>query len=129
MTDELEMCPFCGKSQIEAPESCVCESETLMRMSRKEWQHRPIEDELRAEISALQAQTRWIPVSERLPEKNYADLGDDLIVYLDHPYNRAASMKYDDGVFYSGGWGGPATNWTDHVTHWMQLPIPPLDGE
>lgn len=37
---------------------------------------RTIEDELRACIAALQAERRWIPVGERLPEEKQDDAGE-----------------------------------------------------
>jgi len=80
---------------------------------------------LQAENARLREQLRWIPVGERLPEKNYSDIGDEVLVKLGYPLERTAAMKFDEGVFYSGGWGSPSTDWTDKVTHWMPLPEPP----
>jgi hypothetical protein len=52
---QMVLCPFCGKTQDLAPSSCICQSEEAMRMSRRAWQTRPIEDALHARITALEA--------------------------------------------------------------------------
>ena len=98
MTDELKSCPDGGH----------CQNEYLV-------------DELRAEISALQAQTRWIPVSERLPmdiDEQYLTLSTNSEVFI---------------MFWNEYWYSPFDENGDesciNVTHWMQLPIPPRDGE
>ena len=38
-------------------------------ISARRWNIRPIEDALNARIAELEAERRWIPVSERMPEK------------------------------------------------------------
>jgi hypothetical protein len=83
-----------------------------------------------AELAALREAARWIPVGERLPEKDYVDVGDEVLVMLDYPYERVTSTKfrrYDDGDFdfFQGGYGSPMVRWTKHVTHWRPLPAAP----
>lgn len=76
---------------------------------------------LKLEIERLQAERRWIPVSERLPERK----GEYLAViegtrdqYCD------VSIWVEPIEFYSecGHWGCGINRF---VTHWMSLPEPP----
>jgi uncharacterized small protein (DUF1192 family) len=84
---------------------------------------------LRLEIDRLKEAQRWIPVGERLPEKNTTDLGEEYIVKLGGSYNIVCPMNYQDGEWYTGGWGTSRTRWNRVVTHWQPLPEPPKDGE
>ena len=83
---------------------------------------RTIEDELRARIAELEAERRWIPVGERLPDNWESVLTIDI------------SKSTQDMVtaFYN-----PETSlWSTHfsmysdsdlwVTHWMPLPESPI---
>lgn len=86
--------------------------------------------ELRKEVKRLQEATKWIPVSERLPEKD----GCYLVTACDEgcPYGEGIwydtvvvlADYYDDGrwVWYEG-----VTEYDlcDIVTHWMPMPQPP----
>ena len=77
--DELKACPFCGSSnttldyyEISCPQELgtivVCNDCGASAKSIVDWNTRPIEDALNARIAELEAERRWIPVSERLPE-------------------------------------------------------------
>ena len=61
--------------------------------------------------------SHWIPVTERLPERNYN------------------CLVCDDGVVLEGymnavsGWFDNIGDRLKFVTHWMPLPEPPKDGE
>jgi len=79
MMDELKACPFCGSSnttldyyEISCPQELgtivVCNGCGASAKSIVDWNTRPIEDALNARIAELEAERRWIPVSERLPE-------------------------------------------------------------
>ena len=63
---------------------------------------------LEAEITTLREQVRWIPVSERLPEKDGAYIGWDGTLYVGFTWDERFSVMF------------PNT-----VTHWMPLPLPP----
>jgi hypothetical protein len=74
---------------------------------------------LKAEITRLQSEARWIPVSERLPELKT----DDLVLCV---------IKND----MRGTWVDTRTFWvasklfsgSSQVTHWKYLPTPPTEG-
>jgi hypothetical protein len=67
------------------------------------------------EYMALRDAGRWIPVSERMPEKHTA-----VLVYTDMHGNHAASFDGEEWFCdYGGAWLFP------NVTHWMPLPEPP----
>ena len=115
---EMERCPFCGNNQIEAPESCVCRSETLMCMSRKEWQHRPIEDELRAEIAALQS--RLAALENGRPMETAPRDGTCILVETNDMFG-----KYFEII----SWNAVANHWVsivgdcdDDLLRWWPLP-------
>ena len=55
---------------------------------------------------------RWIPVSERLPEKNGS--------YLVYVYGEVTEMEY-----WHGKWHRLRDDYTKAVTHWMPLPPAP----
>ena len=71
---------------------------------------------LKARIAELEAERRWIPVSERLPER------DGFYLVLEN-VNQVAGYYHWCKVF---GWNtdGGRTN-IQSVTHWMPLPEPP----
>ena len=55
---------------------------------------------------------RWIPVTERLPEKNGS--------YLVYVYGEVTEMNC-----WHGKWHRLGDDYTKAVTHWMPLPQPP----
>ena len=69
---------------------------------------------LTARIAKLEAERRWIPVSERLPEN-----GGEYWVWFDDDFTGIKTSGYCD---YSkqNGWDN-----TERVTHWLPLPEPP----
>jgi len=73
--------------------------------------------QLKARIAELEAQLRWIPVSERLPEED----GEYLIFW---------QCKHGKGIeidVYSTSLGWHDVD-SDLHTHWMPLPNLPEDG-
>lgn len=69
------------------------------------------------ELSRLKAQTRWIPVAERLPEDD-----EDVLVLV----SGDVSMGYFN--IFRGYWVDYESD-DDNVTHWMPLPEPPKEVE
>ncbi len=81
-------------------------------------------DAVHSEYFELCKRMRWIPVEERLPEKDTLDIGDEYIVLLGYPYNRPVAMSFINGDWWTGYYNC-STRWTDKITHWMPLPKPP----
>lgn len=72
--------------------------------------------------------TKWIPVTERLPEE-YKNV---LCYYEYFRYGDFNCMfrTIDRGYYGNGGWGGEAgQGYKNKVLAWMPLPKPPKDGE
>ena len=107
---ELKPCPFCGGEA----ELCYSEVDTFCRkcnviQETEMWNTRPIEDELRARIAELEAERRWIPVGERLPEEKQSVLALDRTGTAYHwEYSKCLSNIF-----------------VGNYTHWMPLPEPP----
>ena len=124
--DELKACPFCGSSnttldyyEISCPQELgtivVCNDCGASAKSIVDWNTRPIEDALNARIAELEAERRWIPVSERLPE-------DGEVVWLWDGNN--LGMGYY--LVLSGCFMDRDTPLRRiKPTHWMSLPTPP----
>ena len=121
MSEELRPCPFCGGTKICTEkginlnycDNCSAESNV------EHWNNRPIEDALNARIAALEAERRWIPVSERLPECEK-----DVLVF----WGKALDGSKID--WFGTAWRNECDDgkWcTDPIvpTHWMPLPEPP----
>lgn len=127
---ELKPCPFCGSKALtnifldyedieNPPTEVTCENERCIYgwwLSPKDWNTRPIEDDLRKRIAELEAERRWVPVSERLPEAETRVLVATPTGYMEVDW-RFSEPIIDCGLanFYS----------LDNVTHWMPLPEPP----
>ena len=79
--------------------------------------------EAEAERDALRETQRWIPVTERLPERDVQVLG----WYKDNPF----SQYQPEVVAWNGnGWVFVyAHRYDTNVTHWMPLPKAPEDGD
>ena len=72
-------------------------------------------------VAALreQEERRWIPVTERLPEKNKEVVG----WYKDNPFS---PFRYGIVSWNGHGWVFTyAQRYVDAVTYWMPLPEPP----
>lgn len=67
------------------------------------------------ELKQLREQTRWIPCSERLPERDESVLAYHRDVAFDYQY-----VSWIDD--YSGKWAGFCGSLSDEVLAWMPLP-------
>ena len=69
-------------------------------------------------------QSRWIPVSERIPED-----GSDILVYCDDgKETRIVACNYGNGVWFDCVFNTVMVY--KNITHWMPLPKPPKkDGD
>ena len=80
-------------------------------------------ERLTAENTALREKQRWIPVTERMPERDVQVLG----WYKDNPF----SQYRPEVVAWNGnGWVFVyAHRYVTNVTHWMPLPKAPEEGD
>ena len=62
---------------------------------------------------------KWIPVAERLPERN-----GDYLVCTFHDFYKTTKIAKASFKSNSGGFYGQGGHWSN-VTHWMPLPEPP----
>ena len=88
----------------------------------EEWNTRPIEDALRAELAEAQAEVeRWIPVSEKMPEMGK-------VVLLNIKGAKRAKEGYLTPRNEWRVWGGTYPD-LSAVTHWMPMPKGPIKKE
>ena len=85
--------------------------------------------QLEAENAALRERTRWIPVSERLPDENVAVLAvvssafsDFRYIQIAHHVPSVPQWNTEDGVHFHG------TEY-QRIAHWMPLPEAPKEDE
>ena len=88
----------------------------IERLKNENKQYQNIFDLQKATIERLQAERRWIPVSERLPEIGFTGL----CQVAGNGYVIARYAPYDS----EGGWTSDEIGYC-FVTHWMPLPPPP----
>ena len=80
-------------------------------------------ERLTAENAALREKQRWIPVTERLPERDVQVLG----WYKDNPFSQ---YRHEVVAWNGNGWVFVyAHRYVTNVTHWMPLPEAPEEGE
>ncbi len=77
-------------------------------------------DKVKTRLAELEAQQRWIPVSEREPEENrYVLVTDGKQVFEAKCYKKYDELK----------WVWQGYDIDENITHWMLKPQPPKDGE
>ena len=142
---EIKPCPFCGGTKICTEkginlnycDNCSAESNV------EHWNTRPIEDalkqriaeleekltiktlenlkgasvltDLKARIAELEARQRWIPVSERLPEKS----GTYLVYYKTY-------LEMANFDLISTKWQICFAGMITEISYWMPLPESPI---
>lgn len=74
---------------------------------------------------AIDAKPQWIPVTERLPKADERDSQGFAVPYLVMNGWRRVTARYEDGLWVLFGEGLVLK----YVTHWMELPEPPKEGE
>ena len=132
---EAEDCPFtekygcdgCPKVSADLIERLTAENAALRK--EIEWKDMVIalaqrkQVEAEAERDALREKQRWIPVTERFPERDVQVLG----WYKDNPF----SQYRPEVVAWNGnGWVFVyAHRYVTNVTHWMPLPEAPEEGD
>lgn len=77
--------------------------------------------ELEAELAKLREENRWIPVEERLPDKDGVY---EVWKNVKHPH---LGQQFDKAQFHNGSWHGNGGRWTN-VTHWKPMPKGPEVG-
>ncbi len=123
MTDkEIMMSLRCcakGLGHDDACENCKV-GETQDRREYIEFAAANVIERLTAENTVLREKQRWIPVTERLPERDVQVLG----WYKDNPF----SQYRPEVVAWNGnGWVFVyAHRYVTKVTHWMPLPEAPV---
>ena len=73
--------------------------------------------ELQARIAELEEALRWIPITERLPEK------DTPVHTISENNVNPVTAVYDNGFWYS------SVDWALYVTHWMPISELPKERE
>ena len=106
--------PFVAESYLEDEPKPT--RDYMEAVAKEKWQTRPIEDDLRKRIAELEAERRWIPVSERLPEANKCVL----------IYDAGGNMTVD---FLVKSGGVETYFWLPkyRILFWMPLPEPPVN--
>lgn len=81
----------------------------------------------RKQLAELQERTRWIPVEERLPEKESTECWEMYLCKLNR-YGEVliAPLWFLGGSFYNGY--GVNIRYDEYVTHWMPLPELPEEN-
>ena len=102
MSEELRPCPFCGSADIRTEPGInlnycdKCSAEANI----EHWNTRPIEDALNKRIAELEAERRWIPVSERLPDGGHREFYEVACIYQD--FGELALFSKGRWVIYEG---------------------------
>ncbi len=74
-------------------------------------------------IKRLEEENRWVPVSERLPEKN-------ILVYLYQ--NKPIKCMFEGMLDFMNGeqkWVDKELYCVDNITHWKPIVLPPQENE
>lgn len=100
-----------------------CKSENTAQCILDSWERLAAYEDLGPveEFAALKERTRWIPVSERLPEKD----GFYNVVMNGGVWGEPDVWSATSCGFYDGMWDEDGTT----ITHWMLLPEAPKESD
>ena len=145
MTKELKPCPFCGQpARIHFNGTAVtCSNDDCPSivdwLSQREWNTRPVEDALRAELSQAREAQRWMPVSERLPDEGelcnvvcYGEVTTGYWIWMEsgdpdeHETHRPEYHAWM--VACQSRDNFEEAEYDQRPTHWMPLPEPPKEA-
>ena len=120
-TGDCEKCPYWKTEQLtaEKKEKLGVDTWTSCDIDKVGTDAADLIERLTAENAELREKPRWIPVAERLPERDVQVLG----WYKDNPFS-----QYRPGVVAWNGNGWVfvyAHRYVTNVTHWMPLPGAP----
>lgn len=120
-TGDCEKCPYWKTEQLtaEQKEKLGVDTWTSCDIDKVGTDAADLIERLTAENAELREKPRWIPVAERLPERDVQVLG----WYKDNPFS-----QYRPGVVAWNGNGWVfvyAHRYVTNVTHWMPLPGAP----
>ena len=117
LVQALRCCKFglpCEKCPVVGKKDCFEEVNTAAA---------ELIERLTAENAVLREKQRWIPVAERLPERDVQVLG----WYKDNPFSQ---YRHEVVAWNGNGWVFVyAHRYVTNVTHWMPLPDAPEEGE
>lgn len=115
----LKPCPFCGGEggkQLRALEIALTTSRAVVVERNKQVAAQEIElTTLRAQVQQLEAERRWIPVTESLPDNARAVEVIDMRKLWEDSLMRGRTERQTE-VWQWGNVG--------RVTHWRELPTP-----
>lgn len=118
---ELEGSALIGARNIEVDGGDLCALlDEIERLQEVETQLTKNINVLMQLIERLQAERRWIPVSERLPDDDIDVLTLDEFLTID-----MAVLENNEWYSKSRRDFDGDSEWLVHVTHWMPLPPPP----
>ena len=117
-TGDCEKCPYWKTEQLtaEQKEKLGVDTWTSCDIDKVGTDAADLIERLTAENAELREKQRWIPVAERMPERDVQVLG----WYKDNPFS-----QYRPGVVAWNGNGWVfvyAHRYVTNVTHWMPLP-------
>ena len=103
-------CKRCGADENRIDGFCSIECRDAFDYEEEIAELQDANTELHSRIAELEAERRWIPVTERLPEFGDVVLVCDSKGYVNKDFRYEADGKW---------------KLTDFVRHWMPLPEPP----
>ena len=123
-TSNCEQCPYWKKEQLNGrlKEKLGTDTWTSCDIDQVGLDAADLIERLTAENAVLREKQRWIPVTERLPERDVQVLG----WYKDNPFSQ---YRHEVVAWNGNGWVFVyAHRYVTNVTHWMPLPEATEEG-